>query len=195
MGERCYLSPIDPADAPAFTAWLNDAEVAAGVTFTRRVINVEQERDGLARLAAKPYTFAIVSARRRRAAGQLRHRRRERRRPHRRAGHHDRQQGVLESRLGHRGGAAAVALRVPDAQPEQHHGSPCTRSTNVRSAATRSAGSSAAATGPNPGTTTAYCTAPSRCTCCAPTSTRDSRRRKKDSRATAFAVWLQYGIR
>ena len=57
VGERCYLSPIDPADAPAFTAWLNDAEVAAGVTFTRRVVNVEQERDGLARLAAKPFNY------------------------------------------------------------------------------------------------------------------------------------------
>ena len=61
VGERCYLSPIDPADAPAFTAWLNDAEVAAGVKFMRRVVNVEQERDGLARLAAEPYTFAIVA--------------------------------------------------------------------------------------------------------------------------------------
>ena len=61
VGERCYLSPIDPADAPAFTAWLNDAEVAAGVTFTRRVVNVEQERDGLVRLAAEPYNFAIVA--------------------------------------------------------------------------------------------------------------------------------------
>ena len=61
VGERCYLSPIDPEDARAFTAWLNDAEVAAGVTFTRRVINVEQEREGLAKLAAEPYSFAIVA--------------------------------------------------------------------------------------------------------------------------------------
>ena len=56
VGERCYLSPIDPADASAFTAWLNDAEVAAGVTFTRRVVNVEQERDGLVKLAPSPTT-------------------------------------------------------------------------------------------------------------------------------------------
>ena len=31
VGERCYLSPIDPEDAPAFTGWLNDPEVAAGL--------------------------------------------------------------------------------------------------------------------------------------------------------------------
>ena len=61
VGDRCYLSPIDPEDAPAFTGWLNDPEVAAGVSFTRRVINVEQEREGLARLAAKPSSFAIVT--------------------------------------------------------------------------------------------------------------------------------------
>ena len=161
VGERCYLSPIDPADAQAFTAWLrgvvavdgktlrrsfdraaeqgpihmisawssqqrlvlgqckvanksneitaipellqllelhgavvtiertraqiidqnadyvfglkgNDAEVAAGVTFTRRVVNVEQERDGLVRLAAEPYNFAIVALDGRARAGQLR---------------------------------------------------------------------------------------------------------------------------
>ena len=40
VGERCYLSPIDPDDAPVYTAWLNDADVAAGITFTRRVVNV-----------------------------------------------------------------------------------------------------------------------------------------------------------
>ncbi len=34
VGERCYLSPIDPDDAPAFAEWVNDTEVAAGVTLT-----------------------------------------------------------------------------------------------------------------------------------------------------------------
>ena len=40
VGEQCYLSPIDPDDAPAYTEWLNDADVAAGITFTRRIVNV-----------------------------------------------------------------------------------------------------------------------------------------------------------
>ena len=61
VGEKCYLSPIDADDAPTYAAWLNDTEVAAGITFTRRVVNEEQERDALAELAAKPYHFAIVA--------------------------------------------------------------------------------------------------------------------------------------
>ena len=61
VGEQCYLSPIDPEDAHTFTAWLNDAEVAAGITFTRRIIDVSRERDLLARLADKPYHFSIVA--------------------------------------------------------------------------------------------------------------------------------------
>ena len=60
-GERCYLSPIDPDDAPAFAAWVNDPEVTAGVQLTRRVINAARERDALAEMAARPYHFAIVA--------------------------------------------------------------------------------------------------------------------------------------
>lgn len=61
VGERCYLSPIDPDDAAAVTAWVNDPEVAAGVTLTRRVLNVHAERDTLADLAGRPYHFSIVA--------------------------------------------------------------------------------------------------------------------------------------
>ena len=44
VGEQCYLSPIDPDDAPRFAAWVNDPEVAAGVTFWRRqVLGVERD--------------------------------------------------------------------------------------------------------------------------------------------------------
>ena len=53
VGEQCYLSPIDPDDAPTYTAWLNDPDVAAGITFTRRIVNVAGERDALARLAGR----------------------------------------------------------------------------------------------------------------------------------------------
>ena len=61
VGERCYLSPIDPDDAATVTAWVNDPEVAAGVTLTRRVLNVHAERDTLADLAGRPYHFSIVA--------------------------------------------------------------------------------------------------------------------------------------
>lgn len=60
-GERCYLSPIDPDDAPLTAAWINDPEVAAGVTLARNIINAAQERDTLVSLAARPHHFAIVA--------------------------------------------------------------------------------------------------------------------------------------
>ena len=59
--EQCYLSPIDPDDAPAFTEWLNDPDVAAGVGITRHIFNVARERDVLAKLGERPYHFAILA--------------------------------------------------------------------------------------------------------------------------------------
>lgn len=56
VGERCYLSPIDPDDAPLTAAWINDPEVAAGVTLARNIINAAQERDTLVSLAARRTT-------------------------------------------------------------------------------------------------------------------------------------------
>ena len=61
VGEQCYLSPIDPDDAHTFTEWVNDAEVAASVGLTRRIINVTRERDALAKLVGEPYHFSIVA--------------------------------------------------------------------------------------------------------------------------------------
>ncbi len=61
VGDKCYLSPIDTDHASAFTEWLNDPEVAASVGVTRRILNVAGERDALAKLAERPYHFAIVA--------------------------------------------------------------------------------------------------------------------------------------
>ncbi len=61
VGERCYLSPLDPDDAPRFAAWVNDPEVAAGVTLARQVLGVERMRDKVARHAGRQAYFAIVA--------------------------------------------------------------------------------------------------------------------------------------
>ena len=61
VGEQCYLSPLDPDDAPRFTTWVNDPEVAAGVTLARQVLGVERMRDKLARHAGRQAYFAIVA--------------------------------------------------------------------------------------------------------------------------------------
>ena len=61
VAERCYLSPLDPDDAPRFAAWVNDPEVAAGVTLARQVLGVERMRDKMAGHAARQAYFAIVA--------------------------------------------------------------------------------------------------------------------------------------
>ncbi len=61
VGERCYLSPLDPDDAARFAEWANDPEVAAGVTLARQVLGVERMRDKIARHAARQAYFAIVA--------------------------------------------------------------------------------------------------------------------------------------
>ncbi len=61
VGERCYLSPLDPDDAARFAEWANDPEVAAGVTLARQVLGVERMRDKVARHAGRQAYFAIVA--------------------------------------------------------------------------------------------------------------------------------------
>lgn len=58
-GERCYLSPIEPDDAPKYAAWLNDPELTEGLTLATAVVTLAGEREALARLA-KEHNYAVV---------------------------------------------------------------------------------------------------------------------------------------
>jgi len=61
VGERVYLSPIDPNDAEIYTKWLNDGEVTQHLaSFDARILGVEKEREALVGMAANGYNFAIV---------------------------------------------------------------------------------------------------------------------------------------
>ncbi|AFG36582.1 GNAT family N-acetyltransferase [Spirochaeta africana] len=60
-GERVYLSPIDIDDAPKYTAWLNDLEIARGLTVASKSIALANERDFLKELSKK-HVYGIVDA-------------------------------------------------------------------------------------------------------------------------------------
>ena len=59
IGKKCYLSPIDENDAEIFTEWFNDLEVIENLLFYERVINVQNEKEILARLA-KEHNYSII---------------------------------------------------------------------------------------------------------------------------------------
>ena len=45
IGEYCYLSPINVADAEKYTEWLNDLEITKNLILSDRQINVQKEEE------------------------------------------------------------------------------------------------------------------------------------------------------
>jgi len=62
IGERVYLSPINPDDADLYTKWLNDPEITQFLTLDSQIIGVTQEREALERLIKEGKHFAVVRA-------------------------------------------------------------------------------------------------------------------------------------
>jgi RimJ/RimL family protein N-acetyltransferase len=59
IGKKCFLSPIDENDAEKFTEWLNDLEVTENLLFYQRILNVQNEREILPKLA-KEHNYSII---------------------------------------------------------------------------------------------------------------------------------------
>ena len=59
VGQKCYLSPIDENDAGKFTEWLNDLEVTQYLAMYHRVINVQNEKELLEKIA-KEHNYSII---------------------------------------------------------------------------------------------------------------------------------------
>lgn len=60
IGEKCYLSVINPEDYERYTSWVNDMEVAVGVGMAHKLITQTAEKEILERLATSEYNFAII---------------------------------------------------------------------------------------------------------------------------------------
>lgn len=60
IGEKVYLSPIDKNDYLKYTEWINDMDVAIGMTFASMLIDEETEKSALERLSKAPFNFAII---------------------------------------------------------------------------------------------------------------------------------------
>ncbi|WP_373899452.1 GNAT family N-acetyltransferase [Haloimpatiens sp. FM7315] len=60
VGKKCYLSTINIEDYEKYTKWVNDMEVAAGLVFASKLIDVHCEKSALERLSSSGYNFAIV---------------------------------------------------------------------------------------------------------------------------------------
>ena len=60
VGERCYLSPIDPDDAPKYVEWLNDPELAVMLQIVVKPVSLAGEREFMEKISKDPYQFAIV---------------------------------------------------------------------------------------------------------------------------------------
>ena len=60
VGEKCYLSPINPDDVETYTQWINDLEVTAYLYLSHQVISLPKEREILEKMAKEGHVFAIV---------------------------------------------------------------------------------------------------------------------------------------
>jgi RimJ/RimL family protein N-acetyltransferase len=60
IGQRCYLSPMNPEDAEKYVVWLSDMEVAQYLTVTHQIINLDVERETLERFVRQGDHFAVV---------------------------------------------------------------------------------------------------------------------------------------
>jgi RimJ/RimL family protein N-acetyltransferase len=59
VGKKCYLSPIDVADADKFTEWLNDLEVIINLQRYSKNLDLNTEKQKLAELA-KEHNYGII---------------------------------------------------------------------------------------------------------------------------------------
>lgn len=63
MGEKIYLSPINPEDYEVFTKWMNDSKITDGVNNTSMLISLINEKEWIEKVAKggeTEYTFAII---------------------------------------------------------------------------------------------------------------------------------------
>ncbi len=62
VGERVYLSPVNPEDNEKYVEWLNNLELSLNLTMATKVISLSQEKEILENMSKEGYNFAIVES-------------------------------------------------------------------------------------------------------------------------------------
>ena len=60
IGERLYLSPMNPDDAEQYTKWLNDPDVADHLGQYRQMISLGNEKKAMEQLSSEGHNYAII---------------------------------------------------------------------------------------------------------------------------------------
>jgi len=60
VGERIYLSPVNPEDNEKYVEWLNDLKLSLNLTMAPKIISLEKEKEILENMSKEGYNFAIV---------------------------------------------------------------------------------------------------------------------------------------
>lgn len=60
VGERLYLSPMNPEDAQPYTQWLNDVSVSDNLGAYAKMISLASEEKALERMACEGQNYAMV---------------------------------------------------------------------------------------------------------------------------------------
>ena len=60
VGERLYLSPMNPEDAETYVKWLSDRAVTDNLGMTSSIINLQGEKEYLESKKENSYDFSIV---------------------------------------------------------------------------------------------------------------------------------------
>lgn len=62
VGEKCYLSPVNPEDYKQYTEWLNDYEICVNLTIYQMNISIEKEKQFLDMISKSDdqHVYAIV---------------------------------------------------------------------------------------------------------------------------------------
>jgi len=61
VGERIYLSPLNPEDAEQFCIWLNDLEIVKTLSMPDRLFSLEYEKEALSKMSKQNEpSFAVV---------------------------------------------------------------------------------------------------------------------------------------
>lgn len=60
IGEKCYLSPINPEDADRIATWSNDFEMSVFTGDVSDMISIEKQREYLEYMSNNGYSFAII---------------------------------------------------------------------------------------------------------------------------------------